>query len=84
MLTRQSQVRKCLLISKMEVIYCTKESDPIRKPDQEMKGAEQLRVKRLHNILAPNGTLAYCCKEGSWDPKISCVINRTIFKTQKM
>jgi len=29
-------------------------SDPIREPDQEMKGAEQLQVKQLQNILAPN------------------------------
>ncbi len=58
----------------MFIIYCTKESDPIRKLDQEMKGAEQLRVKLLQNILAPNGALAYCCREGSLDPKISCVI----------
>jgi hypothetical protein len=39
-----------------------------------MKGAEQIQVKRLQNILAPNGALAYCCKERSLDPKISCVI----------
>jgi hypothetical protein len=57
------------------IIYCTKESDPIRKLDQEMKGAEQLRVKRLQNILAPNGTLAYCCRERSLDPKISYAID---------
>jgi len=44
---------------------CTKESDPIREPDQEIEGAEQLQVKRLQNILAPNGT----CQERSVDLK---------------
>ncbi len=47
MLTRQSQVRKSLLKSKTEVYILSKQSDPIKKPDQEMKGAEQLQVKRL-------------------------------------
>jgi hypothetical protein len=46
-----------------------------------MKGSEQLQVKRLQNILAPNGALAYCCKEGSVDPKIKSVINETIYLT---
>ncbi len=55
-------------------IYCTKESDLIKKPDQEMKGVEQLQVKQLQNILVPNGALACFCKERSLDPKISCVI----------
>jgi hypothetical protein len=55
MLTQRSQVCKCLLKSKTEVIYSTKESDLIKKPDQETKGAEQLQVKQLQNILAPNG-----------------------------
>ncbi len=74
MLTQQSQVHKFLLKSKRKFIYCTKEADPIRKLDQEMKGAEQLWVKRLQIILAPNGALGCCCKGGSLDPKISCVI----------
>jgi hypothetical protein len=39
-----------------------------------MKGVEQLRVKWLQNILVPNGALAYHCRGGSLDPKISCVI----------
>ena len=63
MLTQQSQGRKCLLNSKMEVYILSKESDPIRESDQEMKGAEQLQVKRLQNILAPNGA----CQERSVD-----------------
>jgi hypothetical protein len=33
----------------------TKESDPTKKQDPEMKGVEQLQVKRLDNILAPSG-----------------------------
>jgi hypothetical protein len=36
MLTQQSQVRKCLLKSKMEVYLLYKEADPIREQDPEI------------------------------------------------
>ncbi len=67
MLTRRSLVRKCLLKSKTEVYIHTTESDPIKKPDPEMKGVEQLWVKWLGNILAPSGALVIVTIN---DPKI--------------
>jgi hypothetical protein len=54
-------------------MYSTKESNPIREPDQEMKGADQLQGKRLQNILAPNCQMALV-KKDQWIFKISCVV----------
>ncbi len=45
------------------ILYTVQQSDLIRELDQEMKGVEQLQVKRLENILVPNGA----CKERSVD-----------------
>ncbi len=49
-------------------------SDPIKKPDPEIKGVKQLQVKRLKNIFGAKWRLANCYKERSMDPKISCMI----------
>ncbi len=43
---RRSLVRR----SKRKFKYCTKESDPISKPDPEIEGEEHLQMKRLENI----------------------------------
>ncbi len=43
MLMPRSQVRKCLLKSKMEVYILSKESDPIREPDPEIEGVEHFK-----------------------------------------
>ncbi len=51
-------------------MYCTKESDPTREPDQEMKGAEQLQVKWLRIFWHQMALV----KKDQWIFKISCVI----------
>ncbi len=58
-------VRKCLSL-KRKFIHRIKESGPMKKPDPEMKGVEQLQVKQLKNILAPSGALAFVTKKDWW------------------
>ena len=63
MLTQWSQVGKCLLECKTEVYVLYKRGWSNQRTGSRNRRDGALQVKRLHNILAPNGA----CQERSVD-----------------
>ncbi len=75
MLTWQSLVHKCLLKSKMEVYILYKRVWSDQETRSRNEGGGATSREAAQEYFGAKWHLAYCYKEWSVDPKISCVIN---------
>jgi len=84
MLTWRSLVCKCLLKSKMEVYIMYKRVWSDQETWSRNEGGGATSSEAAQEYFGAKWRFAYCCKEWSVDPKISCVIPDSPYRTKTL
>jgi hypothetical protein len=80
-LTQRSQVCKCLLKSKTEVYMLYKRVWSDQETGSRNERSKATSREAAREYFGAKWRLGYCCKGGSLDPKISCVIVKRFYGT---